>query len=129
MEKIKAGSPDAQFVMMNVPHRCDCDTPLASDAAARVAQRETVETLAREGENIRLYDMELFTKENLSDEPEKEGSVGVNPLKLHEEYYNIKDGANDKTHLNYKGYYVLGMEMVTLMEQLLNDGEPTVYLQ
>ena len=128
MAKVKEGSPYAQFVMMNVPHRCDCSTPLATDAAARVAQFETVQTLVGEGENVRLYDMERFTKEHLSDEPEKEGTAGVDPLKLHEDYYNIKQGANDTTHFNNKGYYVVGMEMATVMEQILNKGEATEYL-
>lgn len=128
MAKIKEGSPDVQFVMMNVPHRCDCGTPLATDAAARDAQFETVQALVGEGENVRLYDMERFTKEHLSDEPEKEGTAGVDPLKLHENYYNIKQGANDTTHFNNNGYYVVGMEMATVMEQILNKGEVTEYL-
>ncbi|MBQ9086403.1 MAG: SGNH/GDSL hydrolase family protein [Clostridia bacterium] len=125
---IKAGSPDAQFVLMNVPHRCDGDAPLVSDASARETQLETVQTLAGEGQSILYYDMERFNKDHMTADPTKEGAAGVDEKKLHEDYYNIKQGANDTTHFNYKGYYVTGMEMVTLMEHLLNNGEATEYL-
>ena len=122
------GSPGVQFVMMNVPHRCDCDRSLAYDACARAVQLETVQTLVAEGENIRLYDMERFTKENLTADASQEGVPGVDPLKLHEDYYNIKQGANDTTHFNYNGYYVVGMEMATVMEHILNEGPKSDYL-
>ena len=128
MTEIKDGSPNAQFVMMNVPHRCDCGTALGDDAAARVVQFETAQTLAAEGEIVHFFDMEKFNKENMTADASKEGAAGVDPLKLHEDYYNIKDGANDKTHFNNKGYYVVGMEMITVMEHILNEGPKSEYL-
>ena len=126
MNDILAGSPDAQFVMMNVPHRCDGENPLKTDAAVRIAQAETTYELLGEGFLVWGFDMNRFTIENLTADASKEGT---NELKLHEDYYNIKEGANDTTHLNNKGYYLVGMEMVKVVEHILEDEKPSDYMQ
>lgn len=125
MNDILVGSPNAKFVMMNVPHRCDGENPRATDAAVRWAQNETVYELLGEGFPVWSFDMNRFTIENLTADPTKEGT---DELKLHEDYYNIKEGANDTTHLNNKGYYLVGMEMIKVVEYILDEGDGSDYL-
>ena len=125
VDSVVAGSPDAQFVLLNVPHRCDGDAPLARDAGVRRVQTLTVQTLAGTGRPILLYDMERFTIDNLTSDPSKEGQ---NEVEIHKDYYNMKDGATDKTHPSYLGYGKIAEGMQELAEHLLDDGRKPDYL-
>ena len=125
VDSVVAGSPDAQFVLLNVPHRCDGDAPLARDAGVRRVQALTVQTLAGTGRPILLYDMERFTIDNLTSDPSKEGQ---NEVEIHKDYYNMKDGATDKTHPSYLGYGKIAEGMQELAEHLLDDGRKPDYL-
>ena len=124
-DSIAAGSPDAQFVLLNVPHRCDGDAPLKRDTEVRRVQALTVDTLAGRGYNIHLYDMEKFTIENLTSDVSSEG---ISEVEIHKDYYNLKDGANDKTHPSYLGYGKIAEGMQELAEHLLDDGRKPDYL-
>ncbi|MBQ9086404.1 MAG: SGNH/GDSL hydrolase family protein [Clostridia bacterium] len=125
MDTIGTGSANAQFILMNVPHRCDGDHPVATDAEVRRVQAQTVQELAGDERDIRLYDMERFTMEHLTSDYEKEGQ---NETSIHEEYYNLRFGASDKTHPSYLGYGKIAEGMIQLVEHLLADGKAPIYL-
>ena len=129
LDSITIGSPDAQFVLMNVPHRCDGEAPLARDTEVRRVQALTVDTLASTGREILLYDMNSFTIENLSSDPTKEGQSAATELEIHRDYYNIEDNANDKIHPNYRGYGKIAEGLQDLAEYLFEDGAKPTYLK
>jgi lysophospholipase L1-like esterase len=127
-DSIAAGSPDAQFVLMNAPHRCDGSDPLVGFRDVREVQAKAVETLREQMINIVLYDMNRFTIENLTSDPSKEGKSPEMEVEIHEEYYNLRFGANDKLHPSYLGYGKIAEGMRELAEFFLGDGNMPTYL-
>ena len=127
-DSIAAGSPDAQFVLMNAPHRCDGSDPLVGFSDVREVQAKAVETLREQMINIVLYDMNRFTIENLTSDPSKEGKSPEMEVEIHEEYYNLRFGANDKLHPSYLGYGKIAEGMRELAEFFLGDGNMPTYL-
>ena len=128
VDSISAGSPDAKFVLMNLPHRCDGGSPNANDAEVRRVQAQTVTQLAETGREIYLYDMESFTIENLTSDPSREGQSSAVETEIHRDYYNLKDNANDKTHPSYLGYGKIAEGMIELADFFLGEGKKPEYL-
>ena len=128
VDSIAQGSPDAQFVLMNAPHRCDGNDPLAGFIDVRLIQASTVETL-REQVNIVLYDMNSFTIENLTSDITKEGYSLEIEMEIHQEYYNLRFGATDKLHPSYLGYGKIAGGMIELADFFLGDGDMPEYLK
>ena len=158
MDEILEGSPNAQFVLMNAPHRCntytgtlgtvqkdaetgaidiDPDTSkpkftvsgLGKDIAVRDVQLKVATQLKAEGYNVLHYNMEAYTRIEMS----KNGVCGSDrssELKAHENYYNIKTdtGTPDTTHPNYRGYGKIAEGMQDLLDYLLHNGEKPVYM-
>ncbi len=156
MDRILVGSPNAQFVLMNAPHRCDGDksslgeavkdsfgnvvfdqatglpmfqvSSLAKDNATRAAQLRVATALKAQGYNLLHYDMGAYTKTALSNGAC--GSDRTGELKAHEMYYNIKTdtGTPDTTHPNYRGYGKIALGMSELLNYLLHDGNKPIYM-
>jgi hypothetical protein len=127
-DSIAAGSPDAQFVLMNAPHRCDGNDPLVGFRDVRQVQAQAVETLQSQMVNIVLYDMNSYTMENLTSDLSREGKSPEIELEIHAEYYNLRFGATDKLHPSYLGYGKIAEGMIDLAEFFLENGEMPKYL-
>ena len=127
MDKILEGSPNAQFVLMNVPHRCDGDSENTGDTMMRNIQKDLAVSLKAEGYNIFHYDMEAFNIENMGTGC---GSNKTDELKAHENYYNIltQAGGPDTTHPNYVGYGIIANGMIDLLDYILEGGEAPKYM-
>ena len=133
--QIKAGSPNAKFVLMNAPHRCDGDKTNSADANMRAIQKETAIALKAKGYDVYHYDMEAYTIENLS----TTGGCSTNDkeeLNVHEYYYNIRFeqigpgvySVIDKTHPNCRGYGKIAEGMKALALHLLENGQAPKYM-
>ena len=131
IDRIKADSPDATFVLMNAPHRCDGHSENLNDSAMRVLQKDTAQWLLDQGYNVLHYDMEAYTTENLRDPSKTEcGKVVTLENKAHEDYYNIKTdtGTPDTTHPNYRGYGKIAEGMEDLLLYILEGGAAPEYM-
>jgi lysophospholipase L1-like esterase len=117
--RITNGSPNAKFVFMNAPHRCDGNpTTEAKDAAMRKLQLTVAKRLQADGYTIRFYDMESYTAENLVEEgktcaekaagadKESPETLKAAEIEAHGHYYNLltDTGSPDSTHPSYLGY-------------------------
>lgn len=145
IKQIKEGSPNAKFVMMNAPHRCDGDLALEKDTAMRKLQTATSQWLKNQGYDVYCYNMGLYTIENLSaegaccqmpedademSETELAAYLKEQELAAHQDYYNIltDSGTPDTTHPNFRGYNKIAEGMVSLLDYLLGDGEAPKYM-
>ncbi len=129
--KIQAGSPNAKFVMMNAPHRCDGNAPLSKDVNTRAMQKETATKLKAAGYDVYHYDMNAYTIENLSETNGTCGTTSKDELNAHDHYYNIRverPSALDTTHPNYRGYGKLAEGMKVLVEHMLDGKEAPKYM-
>ena len=128
--KIKAGSPNAKFVMMNAPHRCDGNAPLEKDVNTRAMQKETAIALKAKGYDVYHYDMEAYTIENLSETGGVCGSTKSDELNVHDDFYNIRTetSKSDTTHPNHRGYGMIAAGMKDLVEYMLAEGEAPKYM-
>ena len=127
VDEILKGSPDAKFVMMNVPHRCDGHDESEGDTMMRDIQKQLATDLKLDGYNIYHYDMEAFNIENMGTGC---GSTKNDELKAHEDYYNIltDTGSPDTTHPNYRGYGKIAEGMIDLLAYLLKGAEAPKYM-
>ena len=128
-DKILVNSPDAQFVMMNAPHRCNGHNVSADDLAMRAIQLDTAAQLKAGGYNVELYDMDTYTATKLSSTGSC-ASSDKGELDVHAEYYNINTdtGNPDRTHPNYKGYAKIAEGMLDLIDYKLGEGEAPAYM-
>ena len=120
-------SPNAKFVLMNVPHRCNSHKPSESDDAIRALQKETAEMLLSKGYAISHYDMGAYTADHLGN---GHGDTKEAEIEAHADYYNIRTetGRPDTTHPNFRGYHQISLGMRALLTYLLEDGERPAYL-
>ncbi len=143
LRKISKGSPDATFVFMNAPHRCDGDAATElNDAAIRELQKKTAKLMLQKGYNVLAYDMEAYTVENLTAEgmtcaEKAEGADGKTTAALleeekviHGDYYNIKTdtGTPDPIHPNYRGYGKIAEGMEDLLRYFFEGAEAPKYM-
>ncbi|MBQ9760260.1 MAG: SGNH/GDSL hydrolase family protein [Clostridia bacterium] len=148
LTKISAGSPDATFVFMNAPHRCDGKTDTTAggternDAAIRVIQLATAERLLAEGYDVKFYDMERYTVENLTGEgltcaeksedfaDKTEAEILEAEKEAHGDYYNIHTdtGTPDTTHPNWRGYGKIAEGMEAMLLHLFEGAEAPEYM-
>ena len=135
IDSIMVKCPDATFVLMNAPHRCDGHSESLNDTAMRVLQKDTAQWLLDQGYNVLHYDMEAYTIENLrtpvaEGEEIKCGSIELLELRIHQDYYNIKTdtGTADTTHPNYRGYGKIAEGMEDLARYLLEGAAAPKYM-
>ena len=153
IKQIKVGSPNAKFVLMNAPHRCDGNAEIARDTAIRELQTETAKWLMGKGYDIYCYNMEQYTIEHLSanggccQEPENADEMTEDELAAylkeqeltaHQDYYNILTdsradsgmtaGAPDTTHPNFRGYAKIAEGLVPVLQYLLEGAEAPTYM-
>ena len=120
MQAIMEHSPDARFVLMNVPHRCDTHKPSEGDAAIRVLQSEAVDRLSKKGYRISLFDMHEYTLRAMGN---GHGDTAEGEIEAHADYYNIRTetGKPDRTHPNYRGYNRIAEGVRAMLETLFAD--------
>ena len=143
LRKISKGSPDATFVFMNAPHRCDGNANSeANDAAIRELQKLTAKRMIQKGYSVLMYDMERYTVENLTADgmtcaEKKDDAAGKTTAALleeekviHGDYYNIKTdtGSPDTTHPNYRGYGKIAEGMKDLLLHFFEGAEAPEYM-
>lgn len=141
LEQILEGSPNAKFVFMNAPHRCDGHaddkgattaqkTSMANDAAMRELQKEIATRLKRDdGYDVYHYDMGRYTAENLSATGEC-GTTYEDELAAHQDYYNIltDTGTPDTTHPNFRGYAKIAEGMADLLAYVCEGAAAPQYM-
>ena len=127
IDKVKEGSPNAKFVLMNAPHRCDGDSENLGDTMMREMQMNLALDLKGAGYNVYHYDMEAFNIENMGTGC---GDNKTDELKAHEDYYNIltDTGSPDTTHPNYRGYGKIAEGMADLLAYLQEGAEAPKYM-
>ena len=115
LKAVLQSSPNARFVLMNVPHRCNCHKPSESDSVVRATQRETVQILAEKGYPITHYDMAAYTTAHMGN---GSGTTLEEELAIHADYYNIRTdtGKPDTTHPNYRGYHSISLAVQSILE-------------
>ena len=127
IDEVKAGSPNARFAIMTMPHGCDCHKPSENAAAVRTLQRNTVSTLRRAGYDISCFDMGAYTAEHMGN---GHGATKEEEIEIHADHYNIRTetGKPDTTHPNYRGYASIARGVEGLVTYLLAGDEVPEYL-
>ena len=128
LDEILVGSPDAAFILMNVPHVANGDGGVRT--TVREVQRETAQTLKNEGYNLYHYDMGMYTMENLTSDASKESTDKATEHEIHKDYYNLVNEANnpDVLHPTYLGYGKIAEGVDTILEYLLGNGDKPAYM-
>ena len=124
---ISAGSPEARFVLMTVPHNCDSHKISENNLVLRALQRECVKMLRQEGFDLSCYDMGAYSADHLGN---GHGDTKEAEIEAHADFYNIRTetGKPDTTHPNYLGYATIAKGMEPLLRCLLEGAEAPGYL-
>lgn len=128
LDEIKAGSPDATFVLMNVPHVCSVGSHVRP--TVRAVQKETAQSLKDEGYNIYHYDMGSYMRDNLTSDLSLEGIDNATEHAIHRDYYNLDNeaGTPDTLHPNYRGYGKIAEGVDKILAYLLENAEKPSYM-
>lgn len=127
LSELSATSPNAKFVLMNVPHRCNSHKPSENDDAVRALQKQTAQLLLQKGYAISHFNMNAYTADHLG---VGHGETKEAEIEAHADYYNIRTetGKADTTHPNFRGYYQISLGVRALLSYLLEGGERPIYM-
>lgn len=128
LDEILVGSPDAAFVLMNVPHVANGDGGVCT--TVRAVQRETAQALKDEGYNLYHYDMGTYMRDNLTSDASMESTDKAVEYEIHKDYYNLVNEANnpDPLHPTYLGYGKMAEGVDAILEYLLGSGDKPTYM-
>lgn len=134
MDAILCHSPQAKFVVMNVPHRCG-EQPGGTPSTLRPVQEDAVRQLAHEGYAIWVYDMNAYNELTMQSaagveeilsacaDPDaaRAWAAGETPETVARcAYYDLPGG--DGTHPTYRGYRVIAEGMAAVVRYFAGTG-------
>ena len=138
VERILVGSPEATFVLNNVPHRFDTNAGAFGEThnvAMQAIQLETAQYLKDMGIDIYHYDMNAYTREVLAaaDCDCYDGSADIDSadeLEAHGAYYNCTtpNGKQDGTHPSYLGYNLIAEGLAAVVDYVVNGAAAPAYM-
>ena len=165
MDKILAKSPNAQFVFNNIPHRFDSDSVVEKGHGTATSnltagtnehntmamadiQYEMVKDFAASGYTVYLFNMNMYTRENLVVDGMTCDCEGYNDptdpdaarpssnfdstgeMAAHSYFYNFSSpyGYSEGTHPNFRGYHEMANGVYEVVQYVLFDGEKSAYM-
>ena len=156
MDKILEGSPNAKFMINNVPHRFDTANTLVSadgknktgggtsehnTMAMKVIQKGVAQNLKDMGYDVYHFDMNLYTRENLVEDGKTCSCAGYSDHtsagfdstaegEAHGYYYNFNTpyGYDEGTHPNFRGYNKMADGVYDAVQYVLNGAAATKYM-